>query len=68
MKKLYRSRTNRKIAGLCGGIGELTDTDPTVIRLVTLILGLVTGLFPFFIGYIIAWWIVPEGNHQEAHS
>jgi phage shock protein C len=68
MKKLYRSRINRKIAGVCGGIGELTDTDPTIIRLVTLILGFVTGFFPFFIGYIIAWWIVPEGNHQEVHS
>jgi len=68
MKRLYRSRTNKKIAGVCGGIGELTDTDPTVIRLVTVILSLITGLFPFFIGYLIAWWIVPEGNNQEVHS
>jgi phage shock protein C len=62
MKKLYRSRTNKKIAGVCGGIGELTNTDPTIVRLITVVLGLVTGFFPFFIGYLIAWWLVPEGN------
>jgi phage shock protein PspC (stress-responsive transcriptional regulator) len=61
MKRLFRSRTNKKIAGVCGGIGEFTDTDPTIIRLIVIVLGLVTGLFPFFIGYLIAWWIVPEG-------
>jgi len=62
MKKLYRSKTNRKIAGVCAGIGEITDTDPTIIRLVTVILGLITGFFPFLIVYLIAWWLVPEGN------
>jgi phage shock protein C len=60
MKKLYRSMTNKKIAGVCGGIGEMTDTDPTIIRLVVLVLALATGFFPFFIGYIAAWCIVPE--------
>jgi phage shock protein C len=59
MKKLYRSLRNKKIAGVCGGIGELMDTDPTIIRLVVIILTLGTGFFPFFFGYLIAWWIVP---------
>jgi phage shock protein C len=59
MKKLYRSQTNKKIAGICGGIGEMTDTDPTIIRIGMVVLGLVTGFFPFFIAYVIAWWIVP---------
>jgi phage shock protein C len=59
MKKLLRSRTNKKIAGICGGIGEMTETDPTIIRLAVIVLGLATGFFPFFIGYLIAWWIVP---------
>jgi phage shock protein C len=62
MKKLFRSRTNRKIAGVCGGLGELTDTDPTIIRLIAIVLALTTALFPFFIGYLIAWWIVPEAQ------
>jgi phage shock protein C len=64
VKKLYRSQTNKKIAGICGGIGEMTNTDPTIIRLATVILGLATGVFPFLIGYLIAWWIVPVGNQK----
>jgi len=65
MKKLYRSQTNKKIAGICGGIGEITDTDPTIIRLVMVVLGLVTGFFPFFVAYLIAWWIVPIGQYNQ---
>jgi len=59
MKKLFRSQSNKKIAGICGGIGEMTDTDPTIIRLIVIVLGIATGFFPFIIGYLIAWWIVP---------
>jgi phage shock protein C len=61
MKHIYRSATNKKIAGICGGIGEMTDTDPTIIRLGFVVLGLATGFFPFFVGYILAWMIVPIG-------
>lgn len=64
MKKLYRSTTNKKIAGVCGGIGELIDIDPTIIRLIVITLGLVTGVFPFVVGYLIAWWIVPVGQQS----
>ena len=60
MKKLYRSRTNKKIAGICGGLGEYLEIDPTVIRLITVIIAVVTGFFPLILGYIIAWCIVPE--------
>ncbi|MCI0706193.1 MAG: PspC domain-containing protein [Ignavibacteriae bacterium] len=60
MKRLYRSETNKKIAGLCGGLGEYMDVDPTIVRLVAIILCFVTGIFPFLIGYLIAWLIVPE--------
>jgi phage shock protein PspC (stress-responsive transcriptional regulator) len=60
MKRLYRSGTDKKIAGICGGMGEYLDVDPTVVRLVTIILALATGLIPMTIGYIIAWFIIPE--------
>ncbi len=59
MKKIYRSMTNNKIAGICGGIGEIIDIDPTIIRLIVIVLTLMTGIFPFVIGYLLAWWIVP---------
>lgn len=68
MQKLYRSRTNKKIAGVCGGIAEIMSVDPTIVRLIVVVLGLATGVFPFFIGYLIAWWIVPlpEEVHNSA--
>ncbi len=62
MKRLYRSQKNKKLAGVCGGIGELTDVDPTIIRLAVVILCIATGFFPFFIGYIVAWIIVPKST------
>ena len=68
MKRLFRSTTNKKFAGLCGGIGEYFDTDPTIIRLLTVVFGLVTGVFPMIIAYIIGWWIVPEGQQESISS
>lgn len=62
MTRLYRSQTDRKIAGVCGGIGELMDLDPTIVRIGVVVLGLATGILPFFVGYLIAWWLVPEGG------
>ncbi|MEE1243136.1 PspC domain-containing protein [Frisingicoccus sp.] len=57
MKKLYRSKRNRMICGVCGGIGEYLDVDPTIIRLVALVLGFSgTGLFV----YIVAAIIMPD--------
>ncbi len=66
MKRLYRSATDKKIAGICGGIGELMDVDPTIVRLVVVVLGLITGILPFVVGYLIAWWIVPTGSQGAA--
>lgn len=57
MKKLVRSRTNRMICGVCGGIGEYLNVDATIIRLLAVILGFSgTGLFV----YIAAAIIIPE--------
>jgi phage shock protein C len=60
VKRLYRLRNDKKIAGVCAGIAEYFDVDPTIVRLITVVLALITGIFPFIIGYLIAWWIVPE--------
>ena len=48
-KKLYRSKKDRVFAGVCGGIGEYLGVDPTVIRLLAVILGF-TGS-----GWLILW-------------
>ncbi|KPL01553.1 MAG: hypothetical protein AMJ90_07645 [candidate division Zixibacteria bacterium SM23_73_2] len=66
-KKLYRSKTNSMIAGVCGGLAEYFDIDPTIVRLVAVLLILAQGVGA--IGYIIAWIIVPqrkEGEEAEA--
>jgi len=57
-KKLYRSRNNRMIAGICGGLAEYFDIDPIIIRLITLIL--VLSLGAGLIAYIIAWIVIPK--------
>ena len=68
MTRLYRSETNKKIAGVCGGVGELLDVDPTIVRLAALFLALATGILPFVVAYIVAWWIVPVGKQAAAST
>lgn len=58
MKKLYRSATNKKLAGVCGGIAEYFGLDADLVRLITAVLVLVGGL-SFWV-YIIAAVILPE--------
>jgi phage shock protein C len=60
MKRLYRSQTDRKLGGVCGGIAEYANIDPTIVRLALVVIALFTALVPATIGYIIAWVIVPE--------
>ena len=58
-KKLTRSRTDKKIAGVCGGFADYLDLDPTLVRIVWLMLALFGGWG--ILGYIIAWIVMPEG-------
>ncbi len=60
MKKLYRSKKDSKIAGICGGIGEYFNVDPTLVRLLFVFLFIVTGFIPMAVMYPIAWWIIPK--------
>lgn len=57
-RRLYRSRTDRSIAGICGGVAAYFGIDPTLLRLVTLLLILFGGISIWV--YIILWIIVPE--------
>lgn len=58
-KRLYRSTDDRMIAGVCGGLAEYFNLDPTVVRLIALLL-LVMGGAPGLLPYIILWIVVPE--------
>ncbi|HLE33437.1 MAG TPA: PspC domain-containing protein [Bacteroidota bacterium] len=68
MKKLYRSETDKRIGGICGGVGELLDVDPTIVRLVAIVLALATAVVPFLVGYLFAWWIVPTKAELAARQ
>jgi phage shock protein PspC (stress-responsive transcriptional regulator) len=59
MKRFYRSTTDRKIAGVCGGLAEYFNIDPVIVRIIAFILLLPGGL-PGLIPYIILWIVVPE--------
>lgn len=61
-KRLYRSRRDVMIAGVCGGIAEYFDVDPTIVRLiaVVLVLGWGSGL----LAYLIAVLIIPKNPYQ----
>jgi phage shock protein C len=60
MKKLYLSKTDRKIMGVCGGLAEITGIDSTLIRLTLVFLCLVTAILPLAVTYIVAGIITPE--------
>lgn len=59
MKKLYRSKDNRMIAGVLGGVGEYLRIDPVVVRLVFLILTLFSHVIPALVVYLMAALIIP---------
>src|SRR6478672_2734514 len=59
-RRLHRSRSDRVLAGVCAGVAEYFGSDPTMVRLVTAILGLLTGIVPFLVLYVIAALIIPE--------
>jgi phage shock protein C len=61
VKKLYRSRKDRMLAGICGGLGEMFSIDPTLIRLIFALIALFT-LGTAVVVYILGWIIIPEAQ------
>ena len=57
-KRLVRSRSDRKIAGVCAGFAEYFDLDVTLVRVVWLVVLIMGGVG--FIPYLIAWIVMPE--------
>ena len=68
MRKLYRSRSNKKVAGVLGGLGNYFNIDPTIIRLLFLVVFFITAIFPLFIAYIIAATVVPLEPVSRTHK
>ncbi|MBI5036249.1 PspC domain-containing protein [Candidatus Micrarchaeota archaeon] len=59
-KKLYLSATDKKIAGVCGGIAEYFGADPTLVRLIWIIITVFTGVIPGTLAYLLAWAVMPK--------
>lgn len=59
-KRLYKSDDDKVMAGVIGGIGEYFDLDPTILRLLYILIAVLTGLVPAVLGYIIAALVVPH--------
>ena len=59
-KQLFRSRDNRMVAGVCAGLGEFLEIDPTVMRLVFVIAGLLGYVGPLLLVYLVLFIVVPE--------
>ena len=57
-RKLFKSSTNRMLCGVCGGIGEYFNIDPTVIRILWIVFSILGG--SGILAYIIAAIIIPE--------
>ncbi|MEX0931372.1 MAG: PspC domain-containing protein [Candidatus Paceibacterota bacterium] len=66
MKKLYLSKDNKKFLGVCAGIAKYFDLDPTLIRVLFVVLALVTVVMPMVIAYFILYFVLPEdpGNRS----
>jgi phage shock protein C len=60
MKKLYRSTIDKRIGGVCGGLAEYTDSDPTIWRI--LFLALIFAPFPTVLFYLLACIVIPKNK------
>lgn len=62
MKKLFRSSTDSKIGGVCGGLAEYTNSDPTLWRVA--FLALIFAPFPTILFYLLACIIIPKNKNE----
>lgn len=58
-KKLFRSRSDKKVAGILGGLGKYFGIDPTILRVLFVLLLIGTGGFPFALIYLILIFVIP---------
>jgi phage shock protein PspC (stress-responsive transcriptional regulator) len=64
MAALYRSERHKVIAGVCGGIAEWLDWDPTAVRILYVVVSVLSAAFPGLIVYIVLWLLMPLDPSQ----
>jgi len=62
MTKLRRSNKQRMIAGVCGGIAEYFNMDPTVVRILYVLASALSVAFPGILVYIVLWIVIPQSD------
>ena len=61
-RPLRRSRTNRMIAGVVGGLAERFGIDPTLLRVIYVVGSVVSAAFPGILVYLLLWVLIPEAD------
>jgi phage shock protein C len=64
MKKLYRSTQDKKVAGICGGLGEYFEVDSNIIRILMILFFVFSGLLGI-VFYLLGWVIIPEEGKER---
>jgi phage shock protein C len=58
-RRLTRSNRNKVIAGVCGGLAEYLDMDPTLVRVLYVLISIVSAAFPGILAYVILMFVMP---------
>jgi phage shock protein C len=61
-RPLRRSRTNRQVAGVIGGLAEYLRVDPTLLRVIYVVGSIVSAAFPGILVYVLLWLLIPEAE------
>lgn len=64
-RKLYRSKNDRILTGVFGGLGDYFDIDSNLLRLIGLLIFAFTAFVPFLIIYLVAMFIIPSERNEE---
>jgi phage shock protein PspC (stress-responsive transcriptional regulator) len=64
-RPLRLSRRHRKIAGVCGGLAEWLGWDPTIVRVLFVVVSIFSVAFPGILVYLILWGVVPRAEPER---
>jgi phage shock protein PspC (stress-responsive transcriptional regulator) len=62
---LHRSRKNRMIAGVCGGLAEWLGWDPTLVRVLYVAVSVLSAAFPGLLVYVVLWVLMPQSDRVD---
>jgi phage shock protein C len=65
MKRIYRLKSDKKIAGICAGIADMYTIDPMTVRIGVVFGTVATGFWPGIITYCVAWFLLPDKTELD---